>query len=286
MPDFGLMGLALQALRYLYWLLAICALVFVIYKGKSRIGKTAGAAIVIALFGFLPGKALLEQYRRDTYAKEAWAYFKKLCDENSGERIYKKFTGVKSVVVIKPLPPAKEEDLYDQYWYGDPYSDSTPWDRRAYTAAAALATSHAPVLTGKHGPAFDFVESITEASGRDAVKVSYPPGSRDAVQESISQPVSRFAVLWEDISTSETRLYWIAASRLRVIDRLDNNVIAERIGYYIESGFGSTEGNRRPWLASRGPATTCPYAQDWSDRLFLLKVLNPQSEALHGQQPN
>ena len=32
MPDFGFIMVAPQALSYLYWVLAICALVFVLYK--------------------------------------------------------------------------------------------------------------------------------------------------------------------------------------------------------------------------------------------------------------
>jgi hypothetical protein len=283
------LGTLLRALSYVYWLLAIGALVVAIYRGKDRRSKIIGAMIVVAVFGFLPGKALLEQHQRDAYEKEAWAYFKKMCNERAGEKIYKKFTGVKSVVVIKPLPPATEKDLYDQYWYGDPYSNATPWDRRAYAAAAALATSRAPVLTGKHGAAFEFVESIDHshpATMHKFIRMSFPYESRDPVLENIEKPTSRFGVAWEDISTPEDRKYWVAASRLRVIDLRDDGIVAERIGFFIESGFGSTAGQRRPWLTSRGPNTTCPYAHDWSDRWFLIRVLNPQSEHSDGQQSN
>jgi hypothetical protein len=64
---------------------------------------------------------------------------------------------------------------------------------------------------------------------------------------------------------------------LRVVDRTDNSVVAERNGYFIEAGFGSTAGGRRPWLTSRGPSTTCPplINGDYDDRWFVLKSLIP-----------
>ena len=123
-------GNVLRGIGLLYWVLAIGVVFLAIRYGKGTRGKIIWAAVAIAAFGYLPGKALIEQHQRDAYAKEAWAYFKKLCDEKSGEKIYKTHTGVKSVLVVKPLPPATERDLFDKFWMGDPYSDATPWDRR------------------------------------------------------------------------------------------------------------------------------------------------------------
>ena len=116
------MGSVVRGLGFLYWTLAIVAVALALIKAKTLRAKTLWTTITVVAFGFLPAKAMVEQYQRTTYAKEAWAYFKKLCDEKSGEKIYKTYTGVKSVLVVKPLPPATEKDLYDQFWYGDPYS--------------------------------------------------------------------------------------------------------------------------------------------------------------------
>jgi hypothetical protein len=277
---------SVRSLGWLYWLLAAVAIYLAISKGKSRRAKIVWTVVAIVVFGFLPAQGMIEKAQRDAYAREAWAYFKKKCETEAGEKIYKTYTGVKSVLVVKPLPPATEKDLYDQFWYGDPYSDATPWEQRAHTAAAALTTSYAPVSEGKHGPGFDFVESVVSAGAEGSkayVKYFFPNGSRDSVVQSIGVPVSRFTVSWDDISTLESRRYWVAGSRLRVIDLSDNSIVAERVGYFIEAGFGSTAGQRRPWLTSRGPNTTCPYAHDWSDRWFLLKVLGPHSEASNGK---
>jgi hypothetical protein len=280
------MGSVLRGIGMLYWLLAIAAVALAIWKGKGRRGKAIWAVVAIAVFGFLPVKGIVEQAQRDAYAREAWAYFKKKCETEAGEKIYKTFTGVKSVLVVKPLPPATEKDLFDQFWYGDPYSDATPWDRRAELAASRLAWSDGPLSRTERGKGFDFVESIVADRRKELIRYVYPKGDRNHTTQLIEKPVSRFGVSWEDISTPEGRRYWVAASRLRVIDLSDSSVVAERVGFLIEAGFGSTSGGRRPWLAARGlgqNGRSCPDAHDYSDRWFILKVLKPTDGAKHGK---
>lgn len=218
---------------------------------------------------------MIEKAQRDAYAREAWAYFKKLCDEKSGEKIYKTYTGVKSVLVVKPLPPATDKDHYDQFWYGDPYSASAH-SQRGRVEAAILASPDAPVAYNQLGRGFDFVELASTASN-GFIKYYYPKGARDYVSQNIEHSVSTFGISWEDISTAEDRKYWIAGSRLRVTNLSDGSTVAERIGYFIEAGFGSKVGQRSPWLTSRGPNTTCPTIRNgyFEDRWFILKVLSP-----------
>jgi hypothetical protein len=62
---------------------------------------------------------------------------------------------------------------------------------------------------------------------------------------------------------------------MRVVDLGDNSIVAERIGYLIEAGFGSTSGGRRPWLNARGIGPnerSCPSASDYSDQRFISNV--------------
>lgn len=279
------MGSVLRGIGMLYWLLAIGAIAFAIWKGKGRRAKTLWAVGAVAVFGFLPAKQMIEQAQRDAYAREAWAYFKKLCDEKSGEKIYKTYTGVKSVLVVKPLPPATDKDHYDQFWYGDPYSASAT-SMRVDNAAGKLVYPNAPIAMNKSGKGFEFVESYVQRDKTDErtlVRYYYQIGTRDYAQQPIVKSASRFGISWEDISTLQDRKYWVAGSRLRVIDLTDNSIIAERIGYFIEAGFGSKAGQRRPWLTSKGPSTTCPHSHDWSDRWFILKVLKPEEEMSNGK---
>ncbi len=223
----------------------------------------------------------------EDYVKAAWAYFKHKCDTEAGEKIYKTFTDVKSVLVVKPLPPATEKDLYDQFWMGDPYSASAHSQRGKYEAAI-LTSSSAPVSFGQKGRGFEFVESVVNEEKKEFVKYYYRPDDvrGEQIQQDIKQPNSRFAIYWEDISSLESRKFWVAGSRLRVIDLLDNSVVAERIGFLIEPGFGSTAGQRRPWQAARGigqNGNSCPATHDWSDRWFVLRVLKPAEENKNGK---
>ena len=275
-------GSVLRGMGILYWLLAIGAVALAIWQGKTRQRKALWAVIAVAVFGFLPVKQMVEHAKHEAYARKAWAYFKKLCDEKSGEKIYKTFTGVKSVLVVKPLPPATDKDHFDQFWYGDPYSASAT-SVRTELAISTLAWADGPISRTERGPGFDFVESVVPETEGGIVKYSYPKGARDYVRQPVDRAVSRFGVAWEDISTTEDRKYWIAGSRLSVIDLRDKSVVAERVGYFIESGFGSPAGQRRPWLTSRGPNTTCPEVHDYSDRWFLLKVFKPVDGNSYGK---
>jgi hypothetical protein len=275
----------LRGISVMYWLFAVGALALALWMAKPVWGKALGALIVIGAFGYLPLQELIEANKREAYAREAWAYFKKKCETESGEKIYKTFTGVKSVLVVKPLPPASEKDLYDQFWYGDPYSASAT-SLRTDNAAGKLVYPKAPVAINKIGNGFSYVESVRESKNNEEqkyVKYFYDAAIRDYKTEPIAKPVSRFALTWEDISTPEDRHYWIAGSRLRVVDLQDSSTVAERIGFYIEAGFGSTAGQRRPWLASKGVSTTCPHSHDWSDRWFVLRVLQPNEENQDGK---
>jgi hypothetical protein len=281
-------GSVLRGIGILYWLLAICAVALAIWKGKGLRYKAIWVAIAVVVFVFFPAKGMIEQAQRDTYAREAWAYFKKKCDTESGEKIYKTYTGIKSVQVVKPLPPATDRDLLDQFWYGDPYSNATPHDKRAESAASKLASPNDPIAFNQVGRGFSFVESVLpspDSKGEGIVKYYYLDGARQHTQEPVSRPVSRFAISWEDISTPDDRRFWVAGSRLRVIDLVDNSIVAERIGYLIESGFGSRAGARVPWLAGRAPNTTCPPLRNgtFEDRWFILKVLNPIEGAPDGK---
>jgi hypothetical protein len=277
-------------LGFLYWVLAIVVLAFVIYKGKKLWIKIVGAVIVIGLFGWLPVRQGIENYQRNAFAKEAWTYFKKLCDEKAGHKIHKTFTGVKSVVVLKPLPPATEKDLYDQYWYGDPYTNATPWSERGETAAIKLMGVVGFLGTVAGAPkgnqvGFQFVEYPSDEIGSSVYVLTLSKGETRRTKSEAGRPISRFGLSWEDISTPEDRKHWVAGSRLRVIDLTSQNIVAERIGYLIEPGFGSGGGTRRPLLNARGPRTTCPPLEngDYEDRWFVLKALIPNQGSQNGK---
>lgn len=274
----------LRALGILYWALAAAAIAAALWLPKKSPHKAGAALLVAGVFAVLPVKNWVEHREREAYAQAAWAHFRKLCAEKAGEKIYKTFTGVKSVLVVKPLPPATDMDHFNQYWYGDPYSRPAT-SVRTEVAISTLVWSEGPLSPSTRGAGFEFAEaqlpSIGSAKTR-LVRFEFPKGARDHTIVPIDQSVSRFAVGWEDISTEADRAFWVAGSRFVVKDLLDNSLIAERVGYFIESGFGSRAGGRRPWLTSRGPRTTCPPVHDYVDRWFLIKVLGSNVGAKNG----
>lgn len=235
-------------------------------------------ATVVSGFLFACAAPVPSDRPDDAYVKAAWAYFKHKCDTEAGEKIYKTFTGVKSVLVVKPLPPATEKDLYDQFWYGDPYSNVSILANRGELHAGTLIRDR-KFIDGRGNIGFQFFENKQILDG----EIKYlriessdkPPYfiSKLAVDKS----GSKFGIAWEDISRPEDRKFWVAGSRLRIINLADKSIVAERIGYFIEPGFGSTIGQRRPWQASRGQGTTCPSIVNgtFEDRWFVLKVLSP-----------
>jgi hypothetical protein len=249
--------------------------------------------LIATACGLLPACAATPTTSKpdDAYAKAAWAYFKMKCDTEAGEKIYKTFTGVKSVLIVKPLPPATEKDLFDQYWYGDPYSNATPIGDRGESAARWLSGNMTvPYSLGKEYSyadiGFDFIEQRAKQDGASDYERVFPkPEYPFFTSRTITKPSSRFGISWEDISSQEDRKYWVAGSRLKILDLLDNSVVAERIGFLIEPGFGSTTGHRTPWQTARRGRTSCPQLVSIleDDRLFVLKVLQPIEGKANGK---
>ena len=202
--------------------------------------------------------------------------------KKTNKKIYKKMNGVKSVYALKPLQPASEKDLFDQFWYGDPYSFNAQ-ENRGEAALRAMILKIKASPGDAHGDGLEFAEiALVENGISRFVRLSpsaEPPYFRTI--ESISKPVSRFALTWEDVSTPKDRAHWVAGSRLRVVDQESGAIVAERIGFLIEPALGSRAGQRRPWLSAKSKSNTCPEAHDWTDRWFVLSVLNSTEEMRH-----
>jgi len=277
----------LRGASFLYWTFAVGILIAAILVPKAIWLKVAGAAVVLAVFGYVPVTQYIEHEKYQSYSQAAWAYFKQKCEAESGEKIYKNVAGIRNVLLVKPLPYAKEGDLYEQFWYGDPYSNSGYGSRAEYLASSlTFYDSPSGKKKGEREKGLDFVEIANPNANSDALfkKYFYVPGERGMRSIDIQKSGSRFGLSWEDISEPAGRNYWIAGSRLRVIDLLDNSVVAERVGFYIEAGFGSRSGARVPWRNSKSPRTTCPEHDDsYSDRWFVLRVLNPNQANENGK---
>ncbi len=161
------LGSVLRGIGVLYWLLAIGAIVLALYKNKTLRTRMIWGTVAVLVFGFLPAKQMVEQYQKNAFAKEAWTYFKQKCDTEAGEKIYKTFTGVKSVLVVKPLPPATDKDLYDQFWMGDPYSNDSALEIRGELHGATLIRDR-KFIDGRGNIGLEFIEKKQITDGRDS----------------------------------------------------------------------------------------------------------------------
>jgi len=278
-PMLELTGIApfFELVSWAYWVLAGFFVWFAYRANSDRRRRIAVVAFIAIAFSILPALSWWHTYERKAYAAAARAHYEKLCAERAGIKIYRKVSGVKSLVVLKPLPPSTDADNFNQYWYGDPYSGPAS-DIRQKATYSTIVSRLAPIDESKSGEGFDFIE--VPAGGeirakRPFVRIWTDQGSRVLSTMEIDAPTSRYGISWEDMSTEFDRKYWVSASRLAVIDTLDQFVVAERVGYSIEGGLGSRAGGRRPWLTSHGPMTTCPESSSYTDRRFLIRALDP-----------
>lgn len=269
---------AALGLGFLYWLPALAAIGAAIYFPKSGKHRAIAAAFVVVLSLVLPAKVGYEAYAHSRYAQEAWAHFRKLCAEKSGEKIYKTFSGVKSVVVLKPLPPASDKDHFDQFWFGDPYSAFAHSERGAHEAGNLVGLVKLEKGVSNPEMGFEYVDLKRESDGTVTYqRIARPLGSTQRIVTSVQNSEAQFGIIWDDISSPRDRDFWVAGSRLQIIDLRDKSVVAERTGFLIEAGFGSRAASRRPWLSSRNPHTSCPPIRNgtFEDRWFVLRVLRP-----------
>ena len=223
---------------------------------------SVSAALAVAMAAYH-----LHKMRSEQFARDARQHFSTRCKNDSGENVYETFPHVNSIIVLKPLPSASDRDLSDQFWYGDPYTNATPATDRAERVASTLLGTVRFAAGESRG--FDFVEMLAAGESTSGfVRIALAADSRSLTKQRMRSPASRFAAVWEDISTPEDRRYWVAGSRLRIIDLLTESLVAERVGFVI--GEGS-------WAAARAPGTTCPAIVNgtYEDRGFVLSVLKP-----------
>ncbi len=215
-------------------------------------------------------------------SQTAEAMFQEHC-KSAGEKIYKTVDNVEGVFLLKLRP--KEPNFSNQFALTDPYGRDLGGDGymmsflRGYNKQLDPPLPGAPPRVGYY-----YVEAIDP---KDRERYRYTGsmkvvGRKDSTAPNIKLelqrnpnfdlnnyaftldkqpspgPAPRYGVTYDDLSTRQDREYWIAGSSLKVIDLQTNEVIAERIGYMMDRGQGSsgTGGGRSPWLLAADHA--CP----------------------------
>lgn len=91
-------------------------------------------------------------------------------------------------------------------------------------------------------------------------------------------PQARFAVDYEDIVDPVDRAYWIAGTRIKVIDRQNGEAIAQLTRYVWDQGVGGSSTGRWPWQHASAQGNECPTSQSthYTTRFFIDTVLIPK----------
>lgn len=207
---------------------------------------------------------------RQAYVSAAWAHFKERC-ESARVTYYKKVPRQDGVYIMRPTTAPTPQQLRDQYWMGDPYDlpNTSEYEARVllYTHRPRSRNNDAARSSSERG-GFDYVEAPAPGQGKQHLRYSpkwkknkndagaeYYSWDNSAIEqpEVVSNRTSRYGFTWEDISTKEDRYYWVAGGRMTVVNLENGELIAERIGYFIEPKFGASSPtfNQAPWLSAR-----------------------------------
>jgi hypothetical protein len=78
-------------------------------------------------------------------------------------------------------------------------------------------------------------------------------------REPLKATPARYLLDYEDLVDPADRAYWVAGTRLRVIDQKTGEVIAHLTQFLLEPGFGSSATGRWPWSTASGDGDyNCP----------------------------
>ena len=312
-------GGLLAALGWLYWLAALALITAALWYPKPWWAKLLAAVVVSGgiVYPVLirPVTAHVDAVRQQQEAykarlADAMTLFEQRC-KTAGEKIHRTVENVEGVVWMKWRPT--ETNYGDQFKLDDPYGrDCVGKDCIERLLRVTAGAELNPEDAKRHRTGYRFVESIDPKDGRiyryvGVMKLgpSWTPEGIEEHRRRTGQPVprdsylftserqpieaysARYGITWDDISTREDRERWIAGGSLKVIDLKSNEVVAERIGFMIDRGQGSTAGFRSPWSFAVNDA--CPEfpqvgpndprrnrdSRNTNMRQFAVKVLMP-----------
>ncbi len=204
--------------------------------------------------------------------------FQERC-KKSGEFIHRTAENVDGVLLMKLRP--QSQNFADQFAMDDPYGHDIGGDgyitnflhgRNASGSlveqdAIANGYRYVEVIDSMDGKRYRYTGSIKEVSHTSSILIGGDGKTTFKTKDFVldktpaSDPAPRYGVTYDDISTREEREYWIAGGSLKIVDLQTNEVIAERVGYMMDRGQGSTSGGRSPWLlAARHACPSFPVA--------------------------
>jgi hypothetical protein len=276
--DLTAFGGIVSGIGWLYWLFTFALLAIAIHQPKTPLRKVLWSLLVVGLFGVMPGMHARDVYVANAKLRAATARFDIRC-KSAGERISRTVENVDGVVWMKWRGTRNREG---QFRLDDPFGwECGNEDCIRLLLRATVGQEIDPQKRTRFHRGFAFVESLKPGDAQPSrYTMKLKSGNLDH-QELILQPLervtARYGVTWDDISTREDREMWIAGGSLKVVDLQSSEVIAERIGYMMDRGLGSTFNGRSPWLFAERSA--CPAFDEGhrgaEGRRFVHRVLQP-----------
>jgi hypothetical protein len=266
-------GALLKGIGVIYWMLAAVGLWFALRGSAPWRVKLLRATPVVLLFGFIPGRMGGEEFQARRRLNTAMTLFQERC-KSAGEKVDRIVENVDGIVWMRWRPSHVKSG--DQFELDDPYGRDCGGEDciGTYLFDYAMVPSGAGGLSPSNKRLFRYVDSIDPVAGERYRYTKASPSATLSKQKPASSDTPRYGVTWEDISTREDREHWIAGGALKIIDLQTQDVIAERIGYLLDPGQGSTAGFRDPWSWARSYTRACPpIAQH--NHAFVAKVLKP-----------
>jgi hypothetical protein len=295
-------GAVLRGLGLAYWVLVLAAVGVALWKPK-RWSTKLGAIAAVILVMVAPAVYQLHRDRDEvlhTRARLAGAtvHFEMRC-KTAGERIARPVKNVEGIVWMKWRPA--DLNFQNQFALDDPYGmDCLSADCIKNLLRVTRDAARDREGAARHSKGYQFAETVDPADGRWyryelVVKVVAIRTPEQMVEfkkntglvpepevyavalerKAIDMRTARYGVAWDDISTRDDRLLWVAGSALRVFDLTSDEVVAERIGYLMDPGQGSTAGPRIPWGWARHYGRSCPPIENGSNERFVMSVLQP-----------
>jgi hypothetical protein len=265
-------GSVISGIGWIYWLLCAGALWWVLRGKRSWSSRVLRALPVVLIFGFFPGRAAWHGYQARQRFEAAQARFEMRC-KSAGETITRTVENVEGLALLKLRP--REFDDANQFTKDDPYGRNCGAENcvASYLVDERMVDSGGGSFSPSNRVVYRFVEADDPATGR---RQRYRKSASDTPLEKEPAPESkaRYGVTWEDVSTQEDRQYWIAGGSIKVIDLQTNEVIAERVGFLMDLGQGSTAAFRSPWGSAQSWGKACPPLQG-HNLTFVEQVLKP-----------
>lgn len=276
-------GAVLDAVNWIYWIFVAAVAIYAWKRATTRKQRITRMLVILVLFGTLPALRMVAAVQAQYRFNATMALYQDRC-RSAGEKITRTVEGVDGVVWMRWRDTSFNFD--DQFKLNDPYG----WDCGGEECikellridkGLRLQTAEAK----RHERGYLFVETIDPRDGKryrysgqmkphrswtpegierhriETGRELDPDSYRFTLErEPIETYTARYGITWEDISTREDRERWIAGGALKAIDLRSNEVIAERIGFMVDRGQGSTAGERAPWSYAKDNA--CPALLD------------------------